>query len=153
MTACGKLRRYMRVISSHFPRHIIASLRQADVSSLTPPLKKLQKANGEVEPLATGVDTHTHTRTRALDLPWILVKSTGRHFGALRPPSSPSVSIGNATWRGKRLNVTLDEQSQTWVGKPLPLGVCLPSRHYLMKVLQFAEESSTSPIIRTGNHE
>ena len=24
-------------------------------------LKKLQKANGEVEPLGTGVDTHTHT--------------------------------------------------------------------------------------------
>ena len=40
-TACGKLRRYMRVISSHFPRHIIASLRQVDVSSLTPlPVKK-----------------------------------------------------------------------------------------------------------------
>ena len=46
--------------STH-PRYTRASLRQVGVSSLTPLLKKLQKANGEVEPLGTGVDTHTHT--------------------------------------------------------------------------------------------
>ena len=44
--------------STH-PRYTRASLRQVGVSSLTPLLKKLQKANGEVEPLGTGVDTHT----------------------------------------------------------------------------------------------
>ena len=31
-------------------------------------LKKLQKANGEVEPLGTGVDTHTHTHTHGAAL-------------------------------------------------------------------------------------
>ena len=42
VTACEELRRYMRVISSHFPRHIIASLRQVDVSSLTPLLRQVE---------------------------------------------------------------------------------------------------------------
>ena len=49
------------MISPPIPRYTRASLRQVGVSSLTPLLKKLHKANGEVEPLGTGADTHTHT--------------------------------------------------------------------------------------------
>ena len=47
------------MISPPIPRYTRASLRQVGVSSLTPLLKKHQIANGEVEPLGTGVDTHT----------------------------------------------------------------------------------------------
>ena len=51
----------MRVISSHFPRHIIASLRHVDVWSLTPLHAKL---------LVTEVDTRTMPLcgARAVDL-------------------------------------------------------------------------------------
>ena len=53
----------MRVISSHFPRHIIASLRQVDVSSLTPLPVELGCRIGGKKPFAQGW-THTDRRLR-----------------------------------------------------------------------------------------
>ena len=65
--------RYMRVISSHFPRYTIASLRQVGVSSLTPLLCERMPVN---ELLETECDTH-YIYIYILGLKW---GSTGRGF-------------------------------------------------------------------------